>query len=56
MDADAFVEKWNRSRRTEKSAAVEHFLDLCELVNHPKPGDIDGKGLTFTTEKGVVKS
>jgi hypothetical protein len=56
MDPNAFVEKWTRNRRTEKSAAGEHFLDLCELVGHPKPGAIDGKGMTFTTEKSVVKS
>jgi hypothetical protein len=26
------------------------FLDLCEVLKHPKPGTVDPKGLTFTTE------
>ncbi len=55
MDAAAFVDKWRMSRRTERSAAQEHFLDLCELLHHPKPGAVDPKGLTFTTERRVKK-
>ncbi len=55
MDAAAFVEKWRHSTRSEKSAASEHFLDLCELVQHPKPGDVDAQGLSFTMEKRVKK-
>jgi type II restriction/modification system DNA methylase subunit YeeA len=55
MDAAAFVDKWRRSRRTERSASQEHFLDLCEVLKHPKPGAVDPKGLTFTTERRVKK-
>src|SRR5271165_7373050 len=55
MDAAAFVDKWRKSRRTERSASQEHFLDLCELLHHPKPGAFDPKGLTFTTERWVKK-
>ena len=51
MDAAAFVDKWRKSRRSERSASQEHFLDLCELLKHPKPGAVDPKGLTFTTER-----
>ncbi|GEM_PF-1561439 len=51
MDAAAFVDKWRMSRRTERSASQEHFLDLCELLHHPKPGAVDPKGLSFTTER-----
>lgn len=56
MDAAAFVEKWKKSRRTERSAAQEHFLDLCEVVEHPKPGEVDARGFTFTMERKVTKS
>lgn len=56
MDTSSFVEKWRRSTRSEKSAAQEHFLDLCELLHHPKPGDVDSSGLTFTTERRVKKA
>src|SRR3954471_13198779 len=55
MDACGFVDKWQRSRRSERSASQEHFLDLCEVLKHPKPGAVDLKGLTFTTERGVKK-
>ncbi len=55
MDAAAFVDKWRKSRRSERSASQEHFLDLCEVLKHPKPGAVDPKGLTFTTERRVVK-
>ena len=38
MDAAAFVDKWRKSRRSERSASQEHFLDLCEVLHHhPKP-------------------
>jgi hypothetical protein len=55
MDALAFVEKWRKSTRTERSASQEHFLDLCELFKHPRPGDVDAKGTTFTAEMKVRK-
>jgi hypothetical protein len=56
MDAATFAEKWRKSKRTEKSAAQEHFLDLCEVIQHPKPGEADAEGLTFTFEKRVTKA
>ena len=37
MDAAAFVDKWRMSRRSERSASQEHFLDLCDPPHHPKP-------------------
>ncbi|MDE2508841.1 MAG: class I SAM-dependent DNA methyltransferase, partial [Planctomycetota bacterium] len=56
MDVARFVEKWSRSTRSERSASQEHFYDLCELIGHPKPGDVDPKGLTFTAERHVTKA
>ncbi len=47
--------KWRKSRRSERSASQEHFLDLCELLHRPKPGAVDPKGLSFTTERRVKK-
>jgi type II restriction/modification system DNA methylase subunit YeeA len=55
LDAAAFVDKWRKSRRSERSASQEHFLDLCEVLKHPKPGAADPKGLSFTTERRVTK-
>ena len=37
MDAAAFVDKWRKSRRSERSASQDHFLDLCELLHNPEP-------------------
>lgn len=51
MTPEKFQEKWQEATRTEKSAAQEHFLDLCELLGVPKPAEIDKHGKTYTFEK-----
>lgn len=56
MKPREFIEKWRRSTRTEKSAAQEHFLDLCELLEIEKPGAVDPEGNFYTFEKHVVKT
>ena len=38
---------------SERSACQQHFLDLCDLLGHPKPAEVDPKGTCFTFEKGV---
>jgi len=55
MTAQEFIAKWSKVDLTERSAAQPHFLDLCELVGHPKPQDADPKGEWFTFEKGAAK-
>jgi type II restriction/modification system DNA methylase subunit YeeA len=55
MNITDFIAKWRRSERTERSAAQEHFLDLCEVFEHPKPGDVDPTGESFTFERGATK-
>jgi hypothetical protein len=50
-----FVEKWQRVELTERSAAQQHFLDLCEVFEHPKPAAVDPTGESFTFEKGASK-
>lgn len=50
-----FTAKWNASKRTERSASHEHFLDICELVGHPKPAEADPTGDNFTFDKHVDK-
>lgn len=56
MTPEQFIEKWKASTRTEKSASQEHFLDLCELLEVPKPGDVDPHGAEYTFEKAAKKS
>ena len=55
MTAQDFIAKWSQVDLTERSAAQQHFLDLCELVGHPKPAAADPAGESFTFEKGAAK-
>jgi hypothetical protein len=57
VDAAAFVDKWRMSRRSERSASQEHFLDLCELLHNPKPGAIrDGIVAMVKAASGALAS
>ncbi|MEY3897963.1 MAG: hypothetical protein RLZZ214_3484 [Verrucomicrobiota bacterium] len=55
MTPAAFISKWRHVELKERSAAQEHFLDLCRLVTHPTPADIDPTGEMFCFEKGAAK-
>lgn len=55
MSAHAFVEKWGPSELKERSAAQEHFIDLCHLLGEPTPADIDPKGEFYCFERGAAK-
>lgn len=55
MTPREFVKKWRAVELKERSAAQEHFLDLCELLGHGKPAALDPKGEFFGFEKGAEK-
>ena len=55
MRPEDFIAKWRGTTRTERSAAQEHFLDLCEVLGVPKPGDVDRHGTEYTFEKSTRK-
>src|ERR1035437_9715563 len=55
MTAQDFIAKWSKVDLTGHAAAQQHFLDLCELVGHPKPAAADPAGVSFTFEKGATK-
>ncbi len=55
MNASEFAAKWRHASLTERSGAQQHFCDLCELLDHPKPAAADPKGEWFTFEKGATK-
>jgi type II restriction/modification system DNA methylase subunit YeeA len=55
MTPAAFISKWRHIELKERSAAQEHFLDLCRLVAHPTPAEADPTGETFCFEKGATK-
>ena len=48
------VRKWRASTLKERSAAQEHFIDLCHLIGHETPGS-DATGERFTFEAGSSK-
>lgn len=55
MNTVEFIAKWRKAELAERSASQQHFLDLCELVGHPKPAEADPTGEWFTFEKGASK-
>jgi type II restriction/modification system DNA methylase subunit YeeA len=55
INVHEFVQKWSQVSLTERSASQQHFLDLCEVLGHPKPAAADPKGEWFTFEKGAAK-
>src|SRR5229473_3112995 len=55
MNVSEFVSKWRKVELTERSASQQHFLDLCEVFDHPKPAQDDPSGERFTFERGADK-
>ena len=55
VNVTEFIRKWQGVELSERSAYQQHFLDLCDLVEHPKPADVDPTGVSFTIEKGADK-
>src|SRR5438132_10216027 len=56
MSPQEFITKWQRANLSERSAAQQHFLDLCELLGQPKPAAADPEGAWYTFERGVHKT
>ena len=56
MTPQQFIAKWQRANLSERSACQQHFLDLCELLDQPKPAEADPDGDCYTFEKGVKKT
>ena len=55
LNAAAFIAKWSRAELKERSAAQEHFLDLCHLLGHPSPAEADPTGQAYGFEIGADK-
>ncbi len=55
MNVQEFIEKWRPVELRERQACQEHFLDLCELLGHPKPAAADPTGERFCFERGAKK-
>ena len=50
-----FAGKWGASQLKERSAYQQHFLDLCAMLDHPGPAEVDRGGNDFTFEKTIIK-
>ena len=50
-----FIEKWRASELKESSAAQEHFIDLCRLLDEPTPAESDPTGERYCFERGARK-
>ena len=55
MTPAEFIVKWSAADLSERASYQQHFLDLCDLVGHPTPAELDATGETFTFEKGAAK-
>jgi type II restriction/modification system DNA methylase subunit YeeA len=56
MTPEQFISKWHNATLKERSAAQEHFLDLCRLLDQPTPAEADPKGEWFAFEYGAKKA
>ena len=55
MTPNEFITKWHASELNERSAAQEHFIDLCRLLGEPTPAEADPKGDRYCFERGALK-
>ena len=55
MTPGAFIAKWRASELKERSAAHEHFIDLCRLLGEPTPAEADPTGERYCFERGARK-
>jgi hypothetical protein len=56
MTPDTFIARWKLSTLGERQAAQPRFLDMCELLDEPKPADVDVSGADYCFEKGAIKT
>ena len=55
MTPGEFIAKWRASELKERSAAQEHFIDLCRLLGEPTPAEADPTGEHYCFERGARK-
>lgn len=51
-----FAAKWSGSKRTERAASQEHFIDLCRMLDLQTPNEADPIGDWYAFEKDAEKS
>ena len=55
MTPTEFIRKWRAANLKERSAAQEHFIDLCRLLAEPTPAEVDPEGAWYCFERGASK-
>ena len=55
MTPGEFIAKWRASELKERSAAQEHFINLCQLLDEPTPAEADPTGEHYCFERGARK-
>ena len=55
MTPGEFIARWRASELKERSAAQEHFIDLCRLLGEPTPAEADPTGGHYCFERGARK-
>ena len=56
MEVRDFIQTWDAARLSERSAAQQHFVQLCALLGEPTPAEADPTGEFYTFEKGAIKT
>jgi hypothetical protein len=56
ISPDEFIAKWRASSLKERSAAQEHFIDLCRLLEEPTPAQADPDGSWYCFERGLTQN
>lgn len=56
LSPQQFVKKWSQIQLKERTIAQSHFNDVCALVGHKTPLEMDPKGEFFTFEAQAEKA
>jgi type II restriction/modification system DNA methylase subunit YeeA len=56
MTPHEFIQKWHNSKLKERSAAQEHFVDLCRMISEKTPAEADPDGTDYAFEFGAAKT
>ncbi len=56
LSPSQFAKRWKGNTRTERAAAQEHFLNLCQMLGEPGPNEADPTGESYAFEKGAEKA
>ena len=56
MTPAEFARKWGESTQKERSAAQEHFIDICRMLGVPTPNEADPTGTWYAFERGAGKT